>query len=124
MTAGQDGFVTPAFVGVVGLTMVLLVVVANVLVVRWGEGALQAGVEAGARRAVATGSADECIARVQQAWDGTVGSLATQVTPPVCVLGPEGVEVTTEARFDGWVPLVGSHSSTATARAARAPAGS
>ncbi len=124
MTARDEaGYVTPSFVGVVGLTMLLLVLVANVLLVRYAEGVMQAAVEAGARRGVATGSAEECVGRVQQVLDSGLGALASTTGTPACGLGPEGAVAQVDAVLAGWVPLVPDQPASATARAAVRPAG-
>ena len=121
--SGERGAVTAPFVATVALTLLLVVLVANVLVVRYAEGVVQAAVEVGARHGLATGSAAACEARIDDAVRGGLGAMSLQVGPPVCTLGGDGVTARLEAGFAGWLPAVGDHTTSvrATARGVRPP---
>lgn len=106
-SAADRGHVTPAFVGVVGMTMVLLALLANVLFVRYAEGVLHVAAEAGLRRGLAVADAAECVLRAEQALDAGLGPMAAQVDTPTCTLDAVGGQVSIQARFVGWMPLVG-----------------
>lgn len=114
------GFVTPAFVATVGLTLVLLVMVANVLAVHHARGVLQAAVEEGARQAIAAG-APACLARVQAVVAG-LGAMGEGVGAPYCQVGPEGAQVTLSASFPPWLPALPTQTVEVRGQAATRPA--
>ncbi len=113
---GDRGYVTPAFVGVVGLTMVLLVMVANLYVAHYARGVLQAAVEEGARQALAVGDPQACRARVEDVVRSGLGTMAADVGPPSCTLTPGGATATVQATFRAWLPGVPVQPTAVTAR--------
>jgi hypothetical protein len=96
--------VTPAFVGCVGLSMILLVVVANAYVVHYARGVMQAAVEEGGRQGVALGDVGACLDRVVAVVRSGLGTMADEVGDPGCTLGPDGAVVSLHASFDQWLP--------------------
>lgn len=117
----DGGFVTPAFLGAVGLTMVLLVIAANALAVHYAGGVMQAAVEEGARQGVAAGTA-ACAARAQAIVDNGLGAMADQVGSVDCVVAAEGTAVSLSAVFQPWVPGLPAQEVAVRARAASRPA--
>ena len=102
---GRDvGYVTPAFVACVGLTMVLLVMAANAYVVHYARGVLQSAVEEGARQGAAVDDAVACTNRIRDVVGSGLGTMSDQVDPPSCLRGPQGWLATVDATFDGWLP--------------------
>lgn len=118
--SASDGFVTPAFVASVGLTLVLLVMAANLLAVHHVRGVLQSAVEEGARQAVAAGGA-ACLARVQSVVEG-LGVMGEGVGAPDCQVGPEGAAVTVSASFAPWLPVLPTQTVHVRGQAATRPA--
>lgn len=102
----QGGYVTPAFVAASGLTLVLLVILADLLLLHYAQGVLHAAAEQAAREGAATGSVAACEARASFVVDSGLGRLGDGVDPPVCAIGPDGVTVELEANLQGWTPLV------------------
>lgn len=115
---GDGGHVTPAFVATVGMTMVLLAVVANLLVNRYADGVLRAAVEEGVRQGVATASDAACALRTDAVIEAGLGPLRARVDPPVCVVGTTGAEARVSGAFSGWLPIVPTHHTTAVATSA------
>lgn len=109
---------TAAFVATTGFTMLLLVVVANLLVLRYADGILQAAVEEGVRQGVATGDPVSCAARVGSVVADGLGPMASDAAPATCTVAPEGAAAEVHATFGGWLPLVPTHVTSATAHSA------
>lgn len=120
---GDDdrGHVTPAFVAVTGLTLVLLVLVAQVLLIHHARGVLQSAVEEGARQGVAAG-VPACQLRATSVID-RLGALGDGVGPVTCAVGPDGAEVAVSATFTGWLPGFPVQQVDVVGRAATRPAG-
>ena len=98
----DGGFVTPAFVVAVGLTMVLLVIAANALAVHYAAGVMQAAVEEGARQGVAAGPA-ACTTRAQSVLEAGLGVMVEGVAPVACAVSGDGATVTLTAAFQPWL---------------------
>ena len=120
MARGDGGFVTPAFVAVAGLTLVLLVLAAQVLLVHHARGVLQSAVEEGARQGVAAGVA-ACQVRATSVID-RLGALGDGVGPVACAVGPDGAQVAVSATFTGWLPGFPAQQVDVVGRAAARPA--
>ena len=112
----DTGYVTPAFVATVGCTMILLVTVANLLVLRYADGILQSAVEEGVRQGLATGEAASCAARAAEVVEAGLGPMTAGVAPAVCTIAADGATAGVTATFPGWLPLVPTHDTAATAR--------
>lgn len=112
MTLGEgldhrdEGFVTTSFVVAFGLTMVLLLAVANVLTVRYAEGVMQAAVEEGIRQGLAVGTAAACQTRAAAVVQAGLGMMADQVDAVACLVTADGAQAALTATFGGWLPLV------------------
>lgn len=102
----DDGYVTPAFVVCVGLTLVVLVMAANLYVLHYARGVLQAAVEEGVRQGLAAGDAGLCGARADAAVRDGLGVMADQVTPATCTVGSGRVTASVDAAFRPWLPGV------------------
>lgn len=115
---GDGGYVTPAFVATTGFTMLLLVVVANLLVLRYADGILQTAVEEGVRQGVATGDPTSCTARAASVVAHGLGPMASAVAPATCSVAPDGAAAEVHATFAGWLPIVPDHVTSAVAHTA------
>ena len=114
------GFTTIQFVVGVGVTLIMFVLLANVMVMHWGRGvvrsALDEGVRAGARD---PNPAAVCQARAEAALnDLMAGPLRAGVGPVACAADDWAVHAQTTATFDGWLPGTGAWSTTMGATAA------
>jgi hypothetical protein len=103
---GAGGFVTVQFVASVALSLVLLVLLANVLVAGYARGvvraALDEGVRAGARAEEATA---ECARRAAAVLDDLLGGpLRAGVEPVACSVDAERVRASTRAVVSAWLP--------------------
>ena len=119
----DTGFATVQFVFGVGLTLIAFTLIANVIVVHWGRGvvrtALDEGVRAGARVVEA---APACQQRAETALDDLLaGPLRAGVGPVTCTADGQAVAAQTTATFDGWLPGMGSWTTTMQASAVREP---
>ena len=89
MTRGESGLTTIQYVAAVGLSMVLLVLVANLLVDLYARGVVRDALDEGARAAVVPGSdVETCARRAQQVLDDLLR-------------GPVGDAIAIECAFDG-----------------------
>lgn len=114
---------TVQFVTAVGLSLLLFVGLANLLVWSYARGVVRAALDEGARAgARAAGSASECQARADAVLDDLLGgALGAQVAPVRCTAAADRVEAVTTARFTGWLPAVPDWTLRAQAVAAREP---
>lgn len=120
MRRDDGGYVTPAFVAVAGLTLVLLVLAAQVLLVHHARGVLRSAVEEGARQGVAAG-VPACQQRATSVID-RLGALGDGVGPVTCAIGPDGAAVAVSATFTGWLPGFPAQQVQVVGRAATRPA--
>ncbi|MGI9016318.1 MAG: hypothetical protein ACR2HR_04300 [Euzebya sp.] len=104
--AVEEGYVTPAFVGAVGLTMVLLVMFANVLVIHYARGVMQAAIEEGARQGTAVGSAEFCVQRASDVVTRGLGAMAASVDQAGCTVAPGQTLASMQATFRPWLPVL------------------
>ncbi|WP_370324659.1 hypothetical protein [Euzebya sp.] len=118
-----DGYVTPAFIATVGLTLLLLVAAANLLAVHYARGVMQAAVEEGARQGAATGAAAACAVRVEAVLDG-LGALGDGIGAVECAVAPAATTAALTGVFEPWVPLVPTQSVEVDARVAQPAASS
>lgn len=109
---------TPTFVATVGMTMLLLAVVANLLVMRYADGVLQAAVEEGVRQGLAAASEGSCVTRIDEVVHAGLGPMADQVDPARCVVTTSGAHASVAATFAGWLPVVPDHRAQVTASSA------
>lgn len=121
VSRSQAGFVTPAFVAAIGLTLVLLVMVANLLVVHYARGVMQTAVEEAARQGVAAGVA-ACEVRATSVVQGGLGAMAADVDAVACSVGADGAVVTLSATFAAWLPALPAQTVDVRAQAMTRPA--
>ena len=103
-----------------GLTLLLVVLVANLVVFSYGRGvvraALDEGVRAGAR---VTASAVTCEQRAREVLGDLLGGAMGREVAIACADGVDRVTATADVRFAGWLPAVPDWSFRAAATARR-----
>ena len=125
--AGRDrGFGTVEYLAAVGMSLILLVMVANVILVQFGRGVLRAAVD----EAVRDGSryfADESLAavegrcehRAQEVLHNLLRGRMGRDLEPSCRATDTGVTAVIEGRFEGWLPSIPDFDATTRGAAAR-----
>jgi hypothetical protein len=121
----DDGFVTVQFVTAAALSLVLLVLLANVLVAAYARGVVRAALDEGARAGARTADgAAECALRAGAVLDDLLGGpLRGGVEPIVCVVEGDRVRASTRAAVAGWLPGTPGWVFDVTATAVREPLG-
>lgn len=115
-----EGSVTIQFVWAVGLTLVLLTVVANLVAFQYGRGvvraALDEAVRAGSR---ATATEATCTERAAAALRDLLGGAMGDEVTVACADRGDRVVADATATFRGWLPLVPDWTFTAGATAVK-----
>lgn len=118
----EDGYYSAEFIAVVALSLLLLVLLANVIVVQYGRGVVRAAAEEGAQVGSRLESdAADCLTRAQQVIDGLLGGPLGSDVLPRCEIVGALVESTVSYRFSPWLPLLPTFSGSETAVAAKEP---
>lgn len=103
----ERGFVTVQYVAVVGLSLVLFTLLANLVVFQYGRGLARAAVDEGARvGSRVTGTVDACEARVEAAIRPLAGRSWTAGVVAICDDTGERVRARVMATMRGWMPLM------------------
>lgn len=106
---GEDGFLTVQYVAVVALSLLLFTLLANLVVLQYGRGALRATVDEAARAGSrVTASPSEAVATCRrvaaQALGAYLGGTMGEEVVLDCAAAEERVVVTGRAAFRGWLP--------------------
>ena len=103
----QSGSAAIPTVVAVGFLLLLLTLFTQFAVWQYGRGAVRAAAQAGARQAaVLDAEAGACEAAFAEVRDQLLGgSLGSGVGGPRCEVGAEVVTVTSEVRFERWLPV-------------------
>src|SRR5690349_20783270 len=119
---GERGFVTIEYLLAVGLSMVVLVVIANAVVFEYGHGVVRAAVDQGVREGARTPTGvAACQAAAQQVIDDLLGGRSGPMGSGVsitCTRTGTRVAATARARFRAWLRPIPDWSFTASASAA------
>lgn len=99
--AGQDGFVTVQFALAVGLSLVLVTMVANLIVLQYGRGVVRAALDEGVRAASRV-DADPaaCIERAEGVLDDLLGGDLRAGVALRC----DGATAVADVTFAAWLP--------------------
>jgi hypothetical protein len=104
---GERGFTTTQYVTAVGMSLVVFVMLANLLVDRYEQGALLAAVDEGARAgADIDATTGDCARRGREVVDALLGPVRARSVVLECRLVAGSVRATVRARLAGWLPLV------------------
>lgn len=119
----DDGYYSAEFVAVVALSLLLLVLIANVIVVQYGRGVVRSAAEEGAQAGSRLGSsAAECVSRSQDVIDGLLGGPLGANVMPTCAVTGDRVSSTVSYTFTPWLPLLPAFSGSETSVAVKEPA--
>lgn len=88
-----------------GLGLVLFLVLANLIVVQYGRGAIRSALDQGVREGAVTSSAARCEARANDVLDQLLGGSMGHGVVVDCELGPSHARATGSAVFPSWTPL-------------------
>lgn len=114
------GFVTVQFVAAVGLSLVLLTMLANLVVFQYGRGVVRAALDEGVRTASRAGAPTaECHRRAGAVLDDLLGGAMGRDVTVDCRLAGPMVVADAQVTFRGWLPTVPDWTFTATATAVR-----
>jgi len=118
----ERGLLSIQFVLATGLSLVLFVMLANLIVYQYGRGVVRAALDEGTRRGSRASSdpIESCNTAVLGVLgDLAGGSLGRQVAFAGCSATDAHVEASAAVTFQGWLPTVPDWSFTARARAVR-----
>ena len=101
------GFTTVSFVAVAGFSMLVFLLLANLLVVQYGRGAVRVALDEGARHGARLGvDAARCEVRVRRVLAGLLGGEMGSGVSYRCVKGPARTQARASVRFPAWLPGV------------------
>lgn len=99
------GFTSVQFVLAAGLSLVLFVALANLVVVQYGRGAVRSALEQGARAGAVAGTVAACEETAWSVVDQLLGGSMSNRLEMSCVVGGGGVVASASVVFEAWVPL-------------------
>ena len=99
------GFTSVQFVLAAGLSLILFLALANLVVVQYGRGAVRSALEQGARVGAVTRSVLACEATAWEVVDQLLGGSMSDRLELRCSVGGAGVVASADAVFEAWVPL-------------------
>lgn len=100
------GYATVSFVAAVGVSLVVFVAVANLLVFAYARGAARVALDEGVRAGMRAGEAAECVRRVERALDDLLGGpLREAWDDVVCEADRDGnLRAAAGATLPAWAP--------------------
>ena len=93
------------FVLAAGFALFFFVVLANLVVVQYGRGAVRSALDRAARAASIDGDASKCEAVAGQGLSQTLGGVMGDGVQVVCSADPATVTATASVWFQSWTPL-------------------
>jgi hypothetical protein len=119
-TREDAGFTTIQFVVATGLSLLLFVAMANLVVFLYARGAVRAAVDEAARAgARADATVDECRTRARSTLDGLVGGRLGSQVRVRCEATPDVVRVRADVHLNAWLPGVPDWTFTLVGRATK-----
>lgn len=107
MPGREHGFVTVTHVAVVGLSLVVVVMLANLSVFQYGRGVVRAALDEGARAgARATAGVPECEARADDVLADLLGGAMGSGVRTWCTDEGDLLRASADVTFAGWLPTV------------------
>ncbi len=105
---GEGGFTTIQYVSIVGFSLVLFVLMANLLVGVYQRGAVRDALDEGVRASVPIGAdAGECERRAREVVDAIGGSVRVEALQ--CSAVPGGVVAVASVTVESWLLLPDWH---------------
>jgi hypothetical protein len=102
-----------------GLALMLFLVLANLVVVQYGRGALRSALDQGARAGAIGYSASQCEQRVTDVLGQLLGGRMGEGVVVFCEVGATTVSATAQAVFTSWTPMTPDFHVRMTAQATR-----
>ena len=103
----ESGFTTVQYVAVVALSLLLLVLIANLLVDLYARGAIRDALDEGVRAAAPAGAAlEDCERRAQEVLDGLLRGPIGDDVRVACTEEGGRVVARAEGSLPSWLPLV------------------
>ena len=116
----DDGFLTVQFVLAIALSLLVLVLVANLILVQYARGVVRAAAEEGAQAGSRlTATQNDCLARANEVLDGLLGGAMGDDVTVACTIGATEVAATVQYRFTPWLPVIPSWNGTQTSLAVK-----
>ena len=105
--ANERGFTTVQYVVATGMSLLLFVLTANVLVDLYARGAVRDGLDEGVHAAIPTGvSAQECVARAHEVVTSIASGSVLQVRSLTCSRDGDRVVARAAITLRSWLPMV------------------
>jgi hypothetical protein len=99
------GLTSIQFVLAAGLSLILFVGLANLVVVQYGRGAVRSALEQGARAGAVARSAEACESAAWGVVDQLLGGSMSSRLTMRCTAGGGGMSASADAVFEAWIPL-------------------
>lgn len=116
----DDGFLTAQFVVAVGLSLLVLVLIANVILVQYARGVVRAAAEEGAQAGSRlTATQGDCLLRANEVLDGLLGGTMGDGVSVACAIGAGEVSATVQYTFSPWLPVLPAWSGSQTSFAVK-----
>jgi hypothetical protein len=117
---GERGFGSIQFALASALALVLFLLLANLVVVQYGKGAVRSALEQGARAGTITG-APGCEETAQDVIGVLLGGRMSDDLVVECMVSPQGVVATARVIFEAWTPLTPDYGFSFSSRAVLEP---
>lgn len=115
------GATSVQFLVAAGIGLFLFVMLANVVVVQYGRGAVRSALEQGARAGAMQGDLDRCRAVASDVLDQLLGGAMSETLEVDCLALGAFVSANASGSWAGWTPLSPDFAIELTSQAAREP---
>lgn len=106
MISGDRGVSSVQFLLAAALGLLVFLILANVVVVQYGRGAIRSALEQGARAGSIQGDTAVCVARVGEVLDQLLGGRMSDRLDAECVSSGTVMTASADAVFESWTPLL------------------
>lgn len=102
---GDRGVSSVQFLLASALALLFFVVLANLVVVQYGRGAIRSALEQGSRAGALTGDVSACVEKVDDVIGQLLGGRMSDGLEIACVPGPGVMTASASTTFEPWTPL-------------------
>jgi hypothetical protein len=102
---GERGISSIQFLVASALGLVLFLLLANLVVVQYGRGAIRSALEQGARAGALSGSASECAARADEVIGQLLGGRMSDGLEVACATTGTVMVASASGFFEPWTPM-------------------
>lgn len=113
------GLASVQFLLAAGMGMILFLLLANLVVVQYGRGAIRSALDQGVRVGTVTASATDCQRRIDEVLGQLLGGTMGEAVTTWCLVGDELITAGASGAFQAWTPWVEDFDVEMTATAAR-----